>query len=170
MNKREPNIQCSHESLNLDNSSKKTEFKKIFLISNSTLDELFNDTTHISLRWIYRSAKIHGTKKNPFEYIVPPPYKWGRNNYLVMWNNNLCYNCNCLIEYNSGFTDWDETFKWVKKCMLIFFNFEDLNETWQDVVPPLLGLSKTCFCEFCIFLLDFIRIENFPNIYSFRFT
>ena len=81
MNKSEPNIQCSHETLNLDNSSKKNEIQKIFLISNSTLDELFNDTTHISLRWIYRSAKIHGTKKNPFEYIVPPPHKWGRNKY-----------------------------------------------------------------------------------------
>ena len=77
MNKSEPNIQCSHETLNLDNSSKKTKFKKIFLISNSTLDELFNDTTHISLRWIYWSAKIHGTKKNPFEYIAPPPPQVG---------------------------------------------------------------------------------------------
>ena len=50
VNKSEPYIQCSHENLNLDNSSKKTKLKKIFLILNSTLDELFNDTTHISLR------------------------------------------------------------------------------------------------------------------------
>ena len=41
---------------------KKTEIKKIFLILNSTLDQLFNDTTHISLRRIYRSAKIDWTK------------------------------------------------------------------------------------------------------------
>ena len=33
--------------------------------------DLFNDTTHISLRWIYRSAKIVCTK-NAFGYIVPP--------------------------------------------------------------------------------------------------
>ena len=37
------------------------------------MDELFNNTTHISLRWIYRSAKIDWTKKNPFHYIVPSP-------------------------------------------------------------------------------------------------
>ena len=31
-----------------------------------------NDTTHNSLRWIYRSAKIDWTK-NRFEYVVLPP-------------------------------------------------------------------------------------------------
>ena len=50
VNKSEPNIPCSHEILNLNNSSKKTKFKKLFSISNSTLDELSNDTTHISVR------------------------------------------------------------------------------------------------------------------------
>ena len=51
VNKSEPNIRCSHETLNLNNSSKKKgNSKKSFNISNSTLDELFNDTTHISLR------------------------------------------------------------------------------------------------------------------------
>ena len=45
-------------------SSIKTKIKKIFLILNSTLDQLFNDTTHISLRQIYQSAKIDWTKKN----------------------------------------------------------------------------------------------------------
>ena len=50
VNKSEPNIPCSHETLNLDNSSKKTKSKKNSLISNSMLDELFNDTTHISLQ------------------------------------------------------------------------------------------------------------------------
>ena len=34
---------------------KNTKKKKIIL--NTTLDELFNVTTNISLRWIYRSAK-----------------------------------------------------------------------------------------------------------------
>ena len=38
------------ETLNLDNSSKKNEIQKKILILNFTLDELFNDTTHISLR------------------------------------------------------------------------------------------------------------------------
>ena len=41
---------------------KKKKFKKIFLIPKSTLDELCSDTTHISLRCIYRSAKIVRTK------------------------------------------------------------------------------------------------------------
>ena len=52
VNKSEANIPCSHEILNLDNSLKKAELMKIFLISNSTLDELFNDTTHISPQWM----------------------------------------------------------------------------------------------------------------------
>ena len=63
---------------------KKTKFKKIFLLLNSTLDQLFNDTTHISLRRIYRSAKIHWTKKNPFEYIVPSPTS-GVGTIMVNW-------------------------------------------------------------------------------------
>ena len=41
----------------------KYEIQKNLLIPNSTLDELFSDTTHISLRWIYGSAKIVWTKK-----------------------------------------------------------------------------------------------------------
>ena len=49
------------------------KFKKIFLIPYWTLDGLFNDTTHNSLRWIYRSVKIDWTKKKPVEYIVLPP-------------------------------------------------------------------------------------------------
>ena len=61
------------ESLNPDISLSKTKIKKIFLIPHSTLDKLSNDTNLNSLRWIYRSAKIDWTKKNPVEYIVPPP-------------------------------------------------------------------------------------------------
>ena len=38
VNKSKRNIPCSHETLNLDNSSKKTYLKKIFL--SSTLDEI----------------------------------------------------------------------------------------------------------------------------------
>ena len=37
---------------------KKTKIKKTFLILNSTMNQLFNDTTQNSLRRIYRSAKI----------------------------------------------------------------------------------------------------------------
>ena len=66
-----PNIACSHKILNLNNSLRKRN-QKNFLVPKSTLDELFSDTTHISLRWLHRSAKIVKQKK-PFEYIVPPP-------------------------------------------------------------------------------------------------
>ena len=58
----------------------KNENQKIFLILYSTLEKLSNDTSLNSLRWIYRSAKINWTKKNPVQYIVPPPLKRGRNN------------------------------------------------------------------------------------------
>ena len=51
---------------------KKTKFKKIFTVSNSTLDELCNDTTPISLRWIYQSAKIYWTKKPIWVYSSSP--------------------------------------------------------------------------------------------------
>ena len=63
VNKIMPNITCSRKALTLDNSSKKKEIKTIFGILNSTLDELVNENTHISLQWKYRSAKIDGTKK-----------------------------------------------------------------------------------------------------------
>ena len=51
------------ESLNLDISQSKPKIKKIFLIPNSMLDKLSNDTSLNSLRWIYRSAKSDWTKK-----------------------------------------------------------------------------------------------------------
>ena len=50
VNKIMPNLPCPHKISILDISSKKNEIQKIFLVSNSTLDELFNDTTHISLQ------------------------------------------------------------------------------------------------------------------------
>ena len=54
-----PDLPCSDKTLNSITS-------RVSLISNSTLDPLFNDTTHISLRLIYRSVKISEQKK-PFE-------------------------------------------------------------------------------------------------------
>ena len=75
VNKIMPNIP-SHKTSILDNSSKKkTKFKSIFLFLNSTLEQLFNDTTHISLRWIYRLVKIDWTKKTIWVYSSSP-YKW----------------------------------------------------------------------------------------------
>ena len=62
----------------------KNKNQKIFLIPYSTLDKLSNDTSLNSLRWIYRSAKIDWTKKNPVDYIVPPPLNRGRNNKIVI--------------------------------------------------------------------------------------
>ena len=45
VNKSEPNITCSLETLNLENSTKMKEIKKIFLISNS-----LRCFSHVSLR------------------------------------------------------------------------------------------------------------------------
>ena len=47
-----------HTKLQSSITPRKKRKSKKFLILNSTLEQLFNDTTHISLRRIYRSAKI----------------------------------------------------------------------------------------------------------------
>ena len=60
-------------SSNLDISKQKRKLNIIFWIPYSTLDGLSNDTSHNSLRLLYRSAKIVWTKKKRFDYIVPPP-------------------------------------------------------------------------------------------------
>ena len=82
-----PNIPCSHITSILDNSLKKPKFRKIVLILNSKLDELFKDTTHISLWWIYRSAEIVWTKKPIWAYSSSP-HKWGRNNKRTIKKHN----------------------------------------------------------------------------------
>ena len=51
-----------HKILNLNNSQYKPKIEKIF--PYSTLDGLFDDTTHNSLQWLYRSVKIVWTKKS----------------------------------------------------------------------------------------------------------
>ena len=56
-------------NLNPDNALE-NEIQKNVLIPCSTLDGLFNDTTHNSLRWIYRSVKIVWTKKTCWVYPV----------------------------------------------------------------------------------------------------
>ena len=56
---------------------------KIFLIPYSTLDGFSNDTSHSSLRWVYRSGRIDCTI-NLFEFIVLPP-QVGRNNKIVIF-------------------------------------------------------------------------------------
>ena len=66
-----PNIPCSHKTSIFDNSSK-NEIQKIFFFSNSTLDELFNDTTHISPDEYIDRPKLT-EQKSPFVCIVPPP-------------------------------------------------------------------------------------------------
>ena len=47
------------------------------------MDELLIDVTHISLRWIYRSAKIVWTKKTIWVYSSSP-HKRGRNDKFEM--------------------------------------------------------------------------------------
>ena len=63
----------SHKTSILDKSSKKNELQKnLFLFSNSTLDELFIDTTHISLQCIYIDRPKLSEQKL-FEFIVSSP-------------------------------------------------------------------------------------------------
>ena len=89
VNKIMPNIQCSLKISILDNSSKQSKFKNVLLVQNSTMNQFFNDTTPISLRWIYRSAKIVWTKKNSFEYSSSP-HKWVRNkNFLFRLSGRI---------------------------------------------------------------------------------
>ena len=52
------------KTLNLDYSSKNKKLKKFFLNFYFTIDELFNDFTHVFLRQIYQLAEIECTKKN----------------------------------------------------------------------------------------------------------
>ena len=106
VNKIMSNALCSHKTLNLDNYSKITKFRKIFLISNSTLDELFNDTNNISLRWIYRSPKLTN-KKNHF-CILFLPHKWGRNNYnLTTYRTTWCTKyCQVISYLNYWSSSW----------------------------------------------------------------
>ena len=63
------------------------KIKKIFLIPYSTLDELSNDTSLNSLRWIYRAAKIHGTKKKPIWVYSSPPLKRVGTKMLNCYSN-----------------------------------------------------------------------------------
>ena len=57
----------------------KQNSKKIFSILSSIMDEHFYDTTHISLRGIYRSAKNVWTKKKHGWVYSSSRHKWGRN-------------------------------------------------------------------------------------------
>ena len=84
MNKSEKNHakhHCSHKTLNLDNSSKNTKFKKIFLISNHMLDGLFNDTTHISESGIIKKPYYH--KWYPTHTNIGRP-KLSEQNHLII--------------------------------------------------------------------------------------
>ena len=51
------------------------KLRKTFLIPYSKLDGLFNDNTTVYDECIDRSKL--SARKNPFEYIVPPPPKEG---------------------------------------------------------------------------------------------
>ena len=83
----------------------KTKFKNIFQILNSTLDEFYINITHISLRWMYRSAKIDWTKKPIWVYSSSPD-KWGRNNKILkrIKQKNLKYNYHCSDPLEGGGT------------------------------------------------------------------
>ena len=98
--------------------------KILFFYSISMLDQFFYDTTHISVPWIYWSAKIVWAQKNRFEYIVPP-HKWGQNNDMAR-----TYSFEELIKTANG---W----KWNANPLISFLlrNFNQMNlETRQKSV------------------------------------
>ena len=72
VNKSAPNIPCSHQTLNLDNSSKKRNSKKSFQFRI----QRWMSFLMILLAFLYNEyidqPKLT-ERKNPFEYIVPPP-------------------------------------------------------------------------------------------------
>ena len=121
---------------------------------NSTLEQLFNDTTHISLRWIYRSAKIYWTKK-PIWVYSSSPLKRGRNNkfswkiklserfkFQNAWRKRLIcvtessrnnkhqrhswYN----VQENLGFLPWRAFNSGI--CVVYYFAFLAHGSWWQE--------------------------------------
>ena len=116
-----PNIPCSHKILIFDKSSKKNKIQKIFLILNSTLEELFNDTTHISLRWIYRSAKIDWTKKPIWVYSSSPTIGSEQKSNLVK-----CLYLYCSIQTNFIVSHLRCSF-FLKKNYIFFINVDNIN-------------------------------------------
>ena len=62
---------------------------------NSRLDELFNDIIHISLQWIYRSAKIVWTKTS---WVYSSSlHKWGRNKRRRLFEMPLFKFANLMV-------------------------------------------------------------------------
>ena len=67
----------ARKTLNLDNSSKNTKFKKMYWIPNSTRDELFNDT-NLYEEYIDRPKLTE--QKKPIWVYSSSTHKWVRNN------------------------------------------------------------------------------------------
>ena len=78
MIKTEPNIPCSHETLNLNKSPKKMKFKKSFYFWILRWMSFLMIPLTILYDDYIDGSKIVRTKK-PFEYAAPPP-TIGRNN------------------------------------------------------------------------------------------
>ena len=73
VNKIMPNITCSRKTLNLDNSSKNTKFKRFRTLRGTN----FLMIPLIFLYYEYIDRPKLTEQKNPFEYIVPPPKRGG---------------------------------------------------------------------------------------------
>ena len=121
---------------------KKRKSKKIFLIPYSTPDKLSYDTSLNCPRWIYRSAKIDGTKKPIWVYSSspPPPQEGSEQKYLRNIQQNY-------FQYNRQFDDMLDTaavwlnrslISWWKEQKITFFKNQKLKS--QSILYLLLSL------------------------------
>ena len=119
------------ESLNLDICLSKTKIKTIFLIPNSTLDKLSNDTSLNSLRWMNRSAKIDWTKKNPVEYIVPPPPQEGSEQ---LKNDSSSHSLReCTVNYLWTIVAKNHILTYIKKCRLLYEALKQIKTNFRRI-------------------------------------
>ena len=174
-----PNITCSHKTLNLNNSSKKTILKKCFLFRTlcwtsflmTSLTFLYNEYISIYSSF-YSSIYNWLNKKHPFEYIVPPPtppHNWGRNSNDWFVRKIKLSALSLLLSETITFAAWGYTrwtlliggisffcFFW-KICLKRQFLWLSFN--FLELLPPFLDLSFWSF-HFSEIRLDF-REQSF---------
>ena len=100
-------IPFSHKITILDNSSEKANLKKIFLVSNSTLDDLFNGTTHMSLYFLESLNLDISLSKTKIKKNFLIPYST-----LDRLSNDTSLNSLRWI-YRSAKIDWTKKPIWV---------------------------------------------------------
>ena len=98
----------------------KNEIRKCFLILCFWMYVLSNDTTHNSLRWTYRSAKIDWTKKPNWVYSSSLPTNVGIGTIIgTLRLANFCFfpilsknSLKRLAKTNTIFLEWNDYLYW----------------------------------------------------------